>query len=52
MLGSIINFFKRSAPQPQINQPTRLHPKNDLFNKEYRKSYNKLWIKKIHNYRP
>ena len=42
MLNCILNFFYKNQNQNQ--------PKNDLFNKEYRSAYNRLWIQKLNKY--
>ncbi len=52
MFECIMKFFSKSSTNPQIISSERLQCKNDLFNKEYRKSYNKLWIDKLRNYHP
>lgn len=52
MFECVMKFFNNPSPQLQINLPKRTQPKNDLFNKEYRNSYKKLWIDKLRDYRP
>jgi hypothetical protein len=42
MFNCIFNFFNKEQPKVQH--------KNDLFNKQYRSSYNKLWIQKLRDY--
>lgn len=42
MFNCIINFFNNNKNKN----------KNYIFNKEYRNSYNKLWIQQIQNYYP
>ena len=42
MLNFIVNFFNKNQNQNLCN----------IYNKQYRDSYNKLWIEKIRNYRP
>ncbi len=50
MFNYIINFFSKS--QSEIKKETQLQHDNHLFNQQYRRSYNKLWIEKIRNYHP
>lgn len=46
MFNCIINFFNNNKNKNK-NENT-----NYIFNKEYRNSYNKLWIQQIQNYYP
>jgi hypothetical protein len=49
MFNFIINFFNKKCTQPQPEP----HSQNEaIFNKQYRISYNKLWIKQLENYYP
>jgi hypothetical protein len=50
MFNYIINFFTKS--QSEIKKDNQSQYQNQLFNKQYRNAYNKLWIKKIRNYYP
>ena len=42
MFNCIFNFFNKEQPKVQH--------KNDLFNKQYRSAYNKLWIQKMQKF--
>lgn len=56
MFNYIINFFTKSQSEVKKDNQTQPHNKekqnNHLFNEQYRRAYNKLWIEKIRNYHP
>jgi hypothetical protein len=53
MFNFIINFFNKKQTQTETETQTQTHPQNEaIFNKQYRISYNKLWIKQLENYYP
>ena len=50
MFSFIVNCF--NAPKTAPKTETVTSDNNNLFNKQYRNAYNKLWISKLKNYRP
>jgi len=46
MFNFIINFFKKKQKQKQNDNFC------NIYNEQYRDSYNNLWIKKIKDYYP
>ncbi len=50
MFSFIVNCFNKKEMVPKMESIKC--DKNDLFNKQYRNAYNKLWISKLRHYRP
>ena len=52
MFNYIINFFKKSQSEVKKQPHNEEKQNNHLFNEQYRRAYNKLWIERIRNYHP
>ena len=52
MFHFIITFFNKKQTSDQAQVRTNTDNFCNIYNKQYRDAYSRLWIKKIQNYNP
>jgi hypothetical protein len=52
MFNCILRFFNKEQEQEQTKNQAKTQYQDQIFNKQYRNSYNKLWIQNLRNYYP
>ena len=53
MFKYILHFFnKKQEEEEQFKNQAKTQPQDQIFNKQYRNAYNKLWIQNLRNYYP